>query len=76
MREIGAMTDMSETDTSIQAVPAEDPLPLEPLLLIGEITRTSHLHDGQINLLHPVTVLSVTITFSHNNFQNFLSINV
>ena len=31
-----------------------------------------HLHDGQINLLHPVvTVLSVTITFLHNNFQNF-----
>merc|ERR1719300_607888 len=41
MREIGVMTDMSETDTSIQAVPAEDPLPLEPLLLIGEITRTT-----------------------------------
>lgn len=41
MREIGAMTDMSETDTSIQAVQAEDPLPLEPLLLIGEITKTT-----------------------------------
>jgi len=41
MREIGVMTDMSETDTSIQAVPAGDHLPLERLLLTGEITRTS-----------------------------------
>merc|ERR1719228_833405 len=41
MRAIGAMTDMSETDTSIQAVPAGDLLPLEHPLLTGEITKTT-----------------------------------
>merc|ERR1719300_2290912 len=41
MKEIGVMTDMSETDTSIQVVPAGDLLPLEHHLLTGEITKTT-----------------------------------
>jgi len=44
MREIGDMTDMRGTDTHILAVRAEDPLPLELLLLTGEITRIGHHH--------------------------------
>merc|ERR1719348_1351565 len=44
MREIGDMTDMRGTDTHILAVRAGDPLPLELLLLTGEITRIGHHH--------------------------------